>query len=146
MPLRVGERRGVTITEHATAPPNRRPEDPRPGSYAATIISRVRAIPHALVCTYGDIDPHAPRAVGRVLATGHADVPWHRVVRADGTAAMGLPQLERLRNEGVSLRGDHVDFTLARRRWDEHYARTAHTALGGLPPIARVNNLSGNYS
>jgi hypothetical protein len=22
----------------------------------------------------------------------------------------------------------------------------SHTALGGLPPIARVNNLSGNYT
>ena len=48
--------------------------EPRPGSYAATIISRVRAIPRGLVCTYGDIDPRAPRAVGRVLAMNYADV------------------------------------------------------------------------
>jgi methylated-DNA-protein-cysteine methyltransferase related protein len=128
MPLRVSERRSVTIAEHATGPPDRRSADPRPGSYAATIISRVRAIPRGLVCTYGDIDPHAPRAVGRVLATDYANVPWHRVVRADGTAAMGLRQLERLRNEGVPLRGDRVDFALARTRWDEHRARTARTS------------------
>lgn len=96
--------------------------EPRPGSYAATIISRVRAIPRGLVCTYGDIDPHAPRAVGRVLAMDYADVPWHRVIRADGTAAMGLPQLERLRDEGVSVRGGRVDFAAARARWDEYRA------------------------
>jgi alkylated DNA nucleotide flippase Atl1 len=103
---------------------------PRPGSYAATIISRVRAIPRGLVYTYGDIDPHAPRAVGLVLASDYADVPWHRVVRADGTAAMGLPQLARLRNEGVSLRGDRIDFALTRTRWDEHRAGTARASRG----------------
>jgi methylated-DNA-protein-cysteine methyltransferase related protein len=99
---------------------NQRPKGtPRTGTYAATIISRVRAIPRGLVSTYGDIDPHAPRAVGRVLATTHANVPWHRVVRADGTAAMGMRQLERLRDEGVVLRGDRVDFALTRRRWED---------------------------
>lgn len=96
--------------------------EPRPGSYAATIISRVRAIPRGLVCTYGDIDPRAPRAVGRVLAMNYANVPWHRVIRADGTAALGLPQLERLRAEGVSVGGDRIDFAAARARWDEYRA------------------------
>jgi methylated-DNA-protein-cysteine methyltransferase related protein len=108
--------------------------EPRPGSYAATIVSRVRAIPRGLVCTYGDIDPHAPRAVGRVLAMNYADVPWHRVIRADGTAAMGLPQLERLRDEGVSVRGDRVDFAAARARWDEYRAVNprARRGVGGM--------------
>lgn len=96
--------------------------EPRPGSYAATIISRVRAIPRGLICTYGDIDPHAPRAVGRVLAMNYSGVPWHRVIRADGTVAMGLPQLKRLRDEGVSVRGDRIDFAAARARWDEYRA------------------------
>src|ERR1700726_3840998 len=59
----------VIVTEHARSPRRRSRDTPRPGSYAATIISRVRAIPRGLVCTYGDIDPHAPRAVGRILAT-----------------------------------------------------------------------------
>jgi len=66
------------------------------------------------VRTYGDIDPAAPRLVGHVLATTHEDVPWHRVVRADGTTAKGRRQLERLRREGVPLRGDRVDLGLAR--------------------------------
>jgi alkylated DNA nucleotide flippase Atl1 len=53
--------------------------------------------------------------VGRVLATTHEGVPWHRVVRADGTVPMGDPQLELLRQEGVPLRGDRVDLDRARR-------------------------------
>jgi methylated-DNA-protein-cysteine methyltransferase related protein len=125
-------RTSVTISKHAAAPLRQRAGDtPRPGSYAATIISRVRAIPRGLVCTYGDIDPHAPRAVGRVLATTDADIPWHRVVRADGTAAMGSRQLERLREEGVSLRGDRVDFALIRERWNEHRATGAQSRQVG---------------
>jgi methylated-DNA-protein-cysteine methyltransferase related protein len=106
--------------------------EPRPGSYAATIIARVRAIPRGLVCTYGDIGPRAPRAVGRVLAMNYANVPWHRVIRADGTAAMGLPQLERLRAEGVSVGGDRIDFAAARARWDEYRAlkRRARHGIG----------------
>ncbi|TME46714.1 MAG: MGMT family protein [Chloroflexi bacterium] len=86
------------------------------------IVARVRTIPEGSVCTYGDIDPHAPRAVGRVLATGYADIPWHRVVRADGSVAVGEPQLRRLRSEGVPLRGDRVDFARLRTRSNTHRA------------------------
>ena len=80
------------------------------------ILERVRAIPKGTVRTFGDIDPKAPRLVGRVLATHPARVPWHRVVRADGTAPMGAHQLDLLRREGVPLRGDRVDLAKARRR------------------------------
>jgi methylated-DNA-protein-cysteine methyltransferase-like protein len=83
----------------------------------ARIIARVRAIPPGFAQTYGDIDPRAPRLVGHVLATAPDDVPWHRVVRADGTVPMGRPQLRRLREERVPLRGDRVD--LQRARWQE---------------------------
>ncbi|HEY4401092.1 MAG TPA: MGMT family protein [Acidimicrobiia bacterium] len=84
-------------------------------SRASRIVARVRAIPKGVVRTYADIDPGAPRVVGRVLATTHEGVPWHRVVRADGTVPMGDPQLELLRQEGVPLRGDRVDLDRARR-------------------------------
>ena len=80
---------------------------------AARIVERVRAIPPGFVRTFADIDPAAPRAVGRVLSRTH-DLPWHRVVRADGSAPMGEAQLERLRREGVPLRGDRVDLDRAR--------------------------------
>jgi methylated-DNA-protein-cysteine methyltransferase-like protein len=66
------------------------------------------------VRTYGDIDPAAPRLVGQVLATTDEDLPWHRVVRSDGSVAVGRRQLELLRREGVPIRGGRVDLREAR--------------------------------
>ena len=87
-------------------------------SRADRILARVRAIPEGFVSTYGDIDPGAPRLVGRVLAThpGASDetLPWHRVLRADGTLPKGEAQLQRLQREGVPMRGDRVDLRRAR--------------------------------
>lgn len=80
----------------------------------AGILARIDAIPAGFVRTYGDIDPHAPRLVGRVLATTHVNVPWHRVVRSDGSVANGARQVALLRREGVPMRGDRVDLALAR--------------------------------
>jgi methylated-DNA-protein-cysteine methyltransferase related protein len=77
------------------------------------IAERVRAIPEGFVRTYGDIDPRAPRLVGRVLATMH-DLPWHRVVRADGGLPRGAPQRARLLEERVPMRGDRVNLREAR--------------------------------
>ena len=85
-----------------------------PESRTARIVARVRAIPEGFVTTYGDIDPGAPRLVGRVLATTDEDLPWHRVVRADGSVPKGARQIELLRREGVPLRGDRVDIARAR--------------------------------
>jgi methylated-DNA-protein-cysteine methyltransferase related protein len=78
------------------------------------IVGRVRAIPAGFVRTYGDIDPRAPRLVGRILATTHEDLPWHRVVRADGSIPMGMRQRKLLLQEGIPMRGDRVDLRHAR--------------------------------
>jgi methylated-DNA-protein-cysteine methyltransferase-like protein len=85
-----------------------------PDQRAAQILARVRAIPPGFVRTYGDVDPKAPRLVGHVLATTRARVPWHRLVRADGSVPMGEAQRARLRREGVPLRGGRVDLARAR--------------------------------
>ena len=77
------------------------------------MIQRVRAIPEGYVRTYGDIDARAPRLVGRILATTH-DLPWHRVVRADGTLPQGEAQRKLLVAEGVPMRGERVDVDEAR--------------------------------
>src|SRR5690349_17859903 len=70
----------------------------------AEILDRIRDIPPGHVQTYGDIDPAAPRLVGRVLASTHEDgLPWFRVVRSDGSVAKGAHQLELLRKDGVPL-------------------------------------------
>ena len=74
----------------------------------------MRAIPEGFVRTYGDIDPRAPRLVGHVLATTQANLPWHRVVRADGTLTQGDKQRRLLEREGVPMRGDRVDLREAR--------------------------------
>jgi alkylated DNA nucleotide flippase Atl1 len=80
----------------------------------ARIVSQVRAIPAGFVRTYGDIEPGAPRLVGRVLSTTHADIPWHRVVRADGSLPMGREQRGLLIDEGIPMRGDRVDLRRVR--------------------------------
>ena len=55
----------------------------------AHILTRVRGIPEGFVQTYGDINPRNPRLVGKILASTTEDVPWHRVVRADGSIPLG---------------------------------------------------------
>jgi len=78
------------------------------------IVERIRDIPRGHVQTYGDIDPIAPRLVGHVLATTHDDLPWFRVVRADGTIPKGERQRNLLIEDGVPMRGDRVDLERAR--------------------------------
>ena len=81
----------------------------------AEVLARVRAIPPGKVAAYGDVTPGAPRHAGRVLSDSHEpDVPWHRVVRADGSLAKGWRQNELLRGEGVAFIGDRVDMARCR--------------------------------
>jgi alkylated DNA nucleotide flippase Atl1 len=82
---------------------------------ARQVLARARAIPLGFVRTYGDLSPGAPRVAGAVLASTDAtDVPWHRVVRADGTLAKGERQRRLLEEEGVPFRGERVDMRAAR--------------------------------
>ncbi|MEY2517362.1 MAG: methylated-DNA-protein-cysteine methyltransferase related protein [bacterium] len=61
------------------------------------ILAAVRAIPPGHVTTYGDLSPGAPRRAGAVLAVNtDPDLPWQRVVRADGSLAKGERQRARL--------------------------------------------------
>jgi methylated-DNA-protein-cysteine methyltransferase-like protein len=74
------------------------------------ILRRVRRIPEGRVTTYGDLAPGAPRRAGAVLASCEdPDVPWHRVVRADGSLAKGDCQRALLEGEGVRFRAGRVD-------------------------------------
>jgi alkylated DNA nucleotide flippase Atl1 len=83
-------------------------------SRVAAILERIRDIPPGHVQAYSDIDARAPRLVGHVLATTRAEVPWHRVVHADGSLPKGRRQRELLLREGVPMRGDRVDIDRAR--------------------------------
>ncbi len=78
-------------------------------------LDRVRSIPPGFVCAYGDVSPGAPRYAGTVLlAVDEPDLPWWRVVRADGSLAKGSRQKARLVAEGVPFRGQRVDMAAAR--------------------------------
>lgn len=68
----------------------------------------VAAIPAGRVLAYGDVAaragaPGRARLVGRILAEDGHDLPWHRVLHADGSPAphLAAEQLGRLRAEGV---------------------------------------------
>jgi alkylated DNA nucleotide flippase Atl1 len=79
------------------------------------VLARVREIPPGFVRTYGDVSPGAPRFAGAVLfECDEPDLPWWRVVRADGSLAKGDRQRERLVAEGVPFRGERVDMAKAR--------------------------------
>jgi methylated-DNA-protein-cysteine methyltransferase related protein len=82
---------------------------------AQQILARVRATPAGFVRTYGDCSPGAPRMAGAVLATCRdPELPWHRIVRADGTLAQGERQRALLDAEGIPFRGERVDLRVAR--------------------------------
>ena len=89
---------------------------------AEAILACVERIPPGRVMTYGDVAEYvrsrAPRMVGRVLAAEGGSVPWHRVLRADGSCADHLypEQRQRLIAEGVLFTGDRID--MRRYRWD----------------------------
>lgn len=88
-------------------------------------VERVReiiaAIPAGRVLSYGDVAARAglstPRLVGRILGEDGHDIPWHRVIRADGTPAphIATRQLELLRSEGVLADGRRIN--MRHHRW-----------------------------
>jgi len=91
------------------------------------ILRRVAEIPAGKVATYTQIAwlaglPGRARLVGRVLGEPHGlDVPWHRVINAQGKLSLPInsePYLEqrrRLREEGVLFKGERID--LRRYQW-----------------------------
>jgi methylated-DNA-protein-cysteine methyltransferase related protein len=76
---------------------------------AAEVLRRVRTVPEGRVTTYGDLTPGAPRFAGAVLSATDEDVPWQRIVRADGSLPKGERQRRLLVAEGVPFRGQRVD-------------------------------------
>jgi alkylated DNA nucleotide flippase Atl1 len=90
--------------------------------FARRVLDAVDAIPPGTVMSYSDVAEYvvagSGRAVGTVMATYGNEVPWHRVVRADGSCAPGVrdEQVALLRAEGVPMNGTKVD--MRRGRWD----------------------------
>ena len=90
-------------------------------TFEDAVLAVLVALPADEVITYGEVAveagrPGAARAVGRVMATSDADVPWWRVVAADGRLAPGkeADQRRRLAAEGVDV-GDRRVRGMGRR-------------------------------
>ncbi|TNU73338.1 cysteine methyltransferase [Miniimonas arenae] len=87
------------------------------------VLDLAAEVPPGRVTTYGRLAVEArlrcgrgsARQVGRIMALHGDQVPWWRVVTASGAPAerVATRQLERLRAEGVALRGARVDLGAA---------------------------------
>jgi methylated-DNA-protein-cysteine methyltransferase related protein len=103
-----------------------------PPPFAVAVLRAVRDIPRGRVSTYGDVAlaagrPGAARTVGGLLsAATRRDVPYHRVVGADGRVGgaggpagmsdAGVAERAR-RTEGVAVGRDGRISAFAERRW-----------------------------
>jgi len=94
--------------------------------FRAAVYALVRRVPRGQVVTYGQVAallrrPRSARAVGGAIGRCPDDVPWHRVVNAQGGISRRrqssgmLTQRIRLEQEGVRLRRGRVP--LAKYRW-----------------------------
>jgi alkylated DNA nucleotide flippase Atl1 len=93
---------------------------------AAKVLAVIRRIPPGRVLTYGDVAALAEaevtaRDVGQVLLRHgeQQDVPWWRVLRADGSPPPHLleRQLALLRDEGTPLAPSGTAVDLHAARW-----------------------------
>lgn len=79
------------------------------------ILDVLMALGEGEVTTYGDVAdvagyPRNARLVGRILARTDAEVPWWRVVNAQGHLVAGNPRLqaELLAEENVVVREERI--------------------------------------
>jgi methylated-DNA-protein-cysteine methyltransferase-like protein len=86
-----------------------------PVSFNEAVVAVIVAIPRGEVLSYGEVAaeagfPGAARAVGNLLQSSEFDVPWWRVVTANGRLVPGHEKqhAERLRAEGVVVRDGRV--------------------------------------
>jgi alkylated DNA nucleotide flippase Atl1 len=94
-----------------------------PQEYVEEVLSLVERIPEGKVMSYGAIADaladlsgrNSARQVGTIMARHGGGVPWHRVVTSSGRMPPGHEQeaRQRLLSEGVPLKGDHVNMSLA---------------------------------
>lgn len=88
------------------------------------IYTVLNAIPTGCVTSYGHVAtlaqlPRGARQVGRLLSQlpEESTLPWHRVIRANGTIAFPpdspsyLRQKQRLESEGVTVTQGRVDLS-----------------------------------
>lgn len=107
--------------------------------YETAVLRVAAAIPPGRVLSYGDIaallEGMGPRTVGRVLSRHGADVPWWRVLRADGTVFEPLVSRAAVEyaREGTPLvpardgeRGRGPRVRMGEARWQPSPGELAH--------------------
>lgn len=108
--------------------------------HAERVLDLVRRIPDGRVLAYGDVANHlggmGPRTVGTVLSRYGSDVPWWRVIRADGRPPQGLGDeaLEHWRAEGTPMVGGLVSggrADMPSARWDVEGELAGGTGVAG---------------
>jgi len=78
------------------------------------VLRIIASIPRGTVLSYGEVADRAglrsARLVGRILAQTDDNIPWHRVLRADGspTPHLAAKQTALLRAEGILFRNGRV--------------------------------------
>ena len=84
-------------------------------------------LPAGKVTTYGDLaalagSPRAARVVGGIAHTGPLELPWHRLVNAQGGLAIGFPggqevQKQLLEQDGIECDEQWHIKEFGERRW-----------------------------
>lgn len=92
-----------------------------------TIYGLMVKLPAGMVTTYGDLasmagNPRAARIVGGIAHTGPEELPWHRLVNAQGGLAVGYPggqdvQRQLLLQDGIECDDTWHVRNFAERRW-----------------------------
>lgn len=85
------------------------------------------SLPAGQVTTYGDLaamagSPRAARIVGGIAHTGPTELPWHRLVNAQGGLAIGFPggqivQRQLLEQDGIECDEEWRVKDFGERRW-----------------------------
>jgi alkylated DNA nucleotide flippase Atl1 len=92
--------------------------------FEAAVHDVVRRIPRGHVMSYGDVAEYVgaggPRQVGAVMGRSDGELPWWRVLRADGSLPphLATEALAAHRAEGTPMRPDGTRVDMRRARWD----------------------------
>lgn len=85
------------------------------GDFERRVKQVLRRLKPGELATYGEVAeeagfPGAARAVGNLLSNNGEDLPWWRVVKADGSLAAGhrKKQVELLKSEGIHVVSNRV--------------------------------------
>jgi alkylated DNA nucleotide flippase Atl1 len=119
--------RGVTSASRpprrSRGAPARDPAAGLPTPFAEAVLDLVEQIPPGRVMAYGDVaavlGAGGARTVGTVMARFGSGVPWHRVIRSDGSPPAGheTEALRRHRREGTPLTASGAKVDMPAARW-----------------------------